>query len=89
MAREDLHFRLRIPEALKERIEAAAASNNRSMTAEIISRLEVSFDREADWENALKNIDDLMERVESLERGQSDHDDKLADCMYAIRTMRK
>jgi uncharacterized protein YaaN involved in tellurite resistance len=67
MAREDLHFRLRIPEALKERIEAAAASNNRSMTAEIISRLEVSFEREADWENALENIADALARIEKLE----------------------
>lgn len=43
MAREDLHFRLRIPEGLKRRIEDAAASNSRSMTAEIIDRLENSF----------------------------------------------
>ncbi|ASY68865.1 Arc family DNA-binding protein [Sinorhizobium fredii] len=43
MAREDLHFRLRIPEGLKDRIEEAAAANNRSMTAEIIDRLETSF----------------------------------------------
>ncbi|MEY9098862.1 hypothetical protein ABIA24_001771 [Sinorhizobium fredii] len=43
MAREDLHFRLRISEGLKNRIEEAAAENNRSMTAEIIDRLETSF----------------------------------------------
>lgn len=41
--RDDLHFRLRIPEGLKSRIEEAAADNNRSMTAEIIERLETSF----------------------------------------------
>ncbi|WP_234836710.1 Arc family DNA-binding protein [Sinorhizobium meliloti] len=39
MAREDLHFRLRIPEALKRQIEEAAKANNRSMTGEIIARL--------------------------------------------------
>lgn len=43
MAREDLHFRLRIPEALKNQIEQAAALKRRSMTAEIIARLEASF----------------------------------------------
>ncbi|MER9236412.1 Arc family DNA-binding protein [Mesorhizobium sp. M0622] len=43
MAREDLHFRLRIPEDLKQRIEAAAALNHRSMTAEIVHRLEESL----------------------------------------------
>lgn len=46
MAREDLHFRLRIPEALKAKIEAAASENHRSMTAEIIDRLELTFDAE-------------------------------------------
>mgnify|MGYP001766224447 CR=1 FL=1 len=64
MAREDLHFRLRIPEALKERIEAAAASNNRSMTAEIISRLERSFEVEDEWENTLSRISDLEGKLD-------------------------
>lgn len=43
MAREDLHFRLRIPEELKKAVEEAADANRRSMTAEIVSRLEQSF----------------------------------------------
>lgn len=40
MARDDLHFRLRIPDDLKTRIEEAAAAKRRSMTAEIVARLE-------------------------------------------------
>lgn len=40
MARDDLHFRLRIPDELKTKIEAAAAKSRRSMTAEIVARLE-------------------------------------------------
>jgi len=47
MAREDLHFRLRIPEDLKAKVEVAAAENHRSMTAEIVARLYESFDPEA------------------------------------------
>ncbi|MFV1694209.1 Arc family DNA-binding protein [Phaeobacter sp. JH20_25] len=43
MARDDLHFRLRIPEALKLQVEKAAKDNHRSMTAEIVARLEESF----------------------------------------------
>lgn len=39
MSREDLHFRLRIPAGLKSEIEASAAANRRSMTAEIVARL--------------------------------------------------
>lgn len=43
MARDDLHFRLRIPEDLKLKVEEAAKDSHRSMTAEIIARLERSF----------------------------------------------
>ncbi|MER9169851.1 Arc family DNA-binding protein [Mesorhizobium australicum] len=47
MAREDLHFRLRIPEDLKKRLEAHADLNNRSMTAEIVVRLTESVNDDA------------------------------------------
>lgn len=40
MPRDDLHFRLRIPADLKASIEASAKANNRSMTAEIVNRLQ-------------------------------------------------
>ncbi|NSY21881.1 Arc family DNA-binding protein [Agrobacterium vitis] len=43
MAKDDPHFRLRIPETLKNQIESAAESNHRSINAEIIHRLEQSF----------------------------------------------
>ncbi|MDH0368004.1 Arc family DNA-binding protein [Brucella anthropi] len=39
MSRDDLHFRLRIPADLKTSIEVSAKANNRSMTAEIVTRL--------------------------------------------------
>ena len=40
----DPQYKLRLPADLKLRIEAAARENNRSMNAEIIQRLEYSFD---------------------------------------------
>ena len=43
MARSDPQINLRIPAELKERVEAAAAANKRSMNAEIAERLEESF----------------------------------------------
>lgn len=46
MARDDIHFRLRLPEDLKSKIEDAAARNRRTMTSEIIVRLESTFSRE-------------------------------------------
>jgi hypothetical protein len=41
--KDDLHFRLRISEKLKQQIAAAALANDRSMTAEMIARLSASF----------------------------------------------
>lgn len=63
MAREDLHFRLRIPEELKVRVEASAEVNNRSMTAEIVSRLAESLDNDARLRLANASIQDLRGRL--------------------------
>ncbi|MCT4654231.1 MAG: Arc family DNA-binding protein [Cohaesibacter sp.] len=46
MSRDDLHFRLRIPEDLKKQVEEAAEKHQRSMTAEINARLRVTFDQD-------------------------------------------
>lgn len=43
MAKDDPHFRLRIPAELKVEIEQAALDHKRSINAEIIERLERSF----------------------------------------------
>ncbi|UBM23286.1 Arc family DNA-binding protein [Pseudomonas sp. p1(2021b)] len=42
MSRSDPQFNLRLPEALKDKIVAAANDNKRSATAEILARLEAS-----------------------------------------------
>ena len=44
MSREDPHFRLRFPDDLRKQVEAAAKHNKRSMTAEILARLERTFE---------------------------------------------
>jgi len=43
MSRDDLHFKLRIPEELLNRLKTAASEAHRSATSEIIERLESSF----------------------------------------------
>lgn len=43
MSREDPQIRIRLPVELKEKIDDAAKSNNRSMNAEIVQRLDASF----------------------------------------------
>jgi len=70
MARDDLQFRLRIPEELKGQIAIAAAENNRSMTAEIISRLQDSFETG-------NTLDELWKRVDELEVMVLEHDRRI------------
>ena len=43
MPRADPLFKLRLPEFLRERLEKAATDRRRSLTAEILDRLEASF----------------------------------------------
>ncbi|MFS4412467.1 Arc family DNA-binding protein [Providencia sp. T47] len=43
MSREDPQLRIRLPIELKEKVEVAAKENTRSMNAEIVQRLEMSF----------------------------------------------
>lgn len=47
MSREDAQVNFRMPHALKHQLVQAAHHNHRSLTAEIVSRLEESFAREA------------------------------------------
>jgi len=67
MAREDLHFRLRIPEDLKKRLAAHADLNGRSMTAEIIARLTASVDSETQSRAVQAVNEELRLRVAELE----------------------
>ena len=74
MAREDLHFRLRIPAELKSQVEEAAENNHRSMTAEIVDRLENSFDEETAIEELSithsRELKDHLETISKLADGQ-------------------
>lgn len=62
MARNDPQINLRIPENLKALVEEAAADNKRSMTAEIIARLEASFTGSGD-EALIAALDAARARV--------------------------
>lgn len=56
MARNDPQVNFRIPADLLEKIKAQAAANNRTITAELVSRLELSFGEDAfgpDWQDDL------------------------------------
>ncbi|MEN2002931.1 Arc family DNA-binding protein [Stenotrophomonas bentonitica] len=56
MARTDPQVNFRIPAELLEKIKEQAAANNRTITAELVSRLELSFGETAfgpDWQSDL------------------------------------
>ncbi|WP_173422591.1 Arc family DNA-binding protein [Ensifer adhaerens] len=64
MTRQDPHFRLRVPEVLKQQIEAAARTNARSITAEIVERLERSFALASENDGGLASeIEDIRDRL--------------------------
>lgn len=64
MAKDDPHFRLRLPVELKNEIEQAAKENNRSINAEIISRLEDASSAAP----LLKELISLLESASKRER---------------------
>lgn len=67
MARDDLYFRLRIPEGLKAKVLAAARANDRSMTAEIVARLAASFSVD-DLDPSDAELVDIVADFERLKR---------------------
>ncbi|WP_461383818.1 Arc family DNA-binding protein [Devosia indica] len=68
MARDDLHFRLRIPDELKTKIEAAAAKSRRSMTAEIVARLEEYEALELGEESLTSFVQRQQKEIDTLKR---------------------
>ena len=58
MKQTDPQFKLRMPAELKAQLEDAAAQNKRSTTAEIIARLEASFEQGFTFADAIVIVDE-------------------------------
>lgn len=54
---------LRFPEGMRERIAEAAKANNRSMNAEILARIEASFEAQEDARVAVAPILDKLDQL--------------------------
>lgn len=77
MARSDPQLNFRIPAELRDRLEAAAGENKRSLTSELVGRLEASFERvhRTQVEAAGPTREQLQRRITELERqATSNHD---------------
>lgn len=70
MKQTDPQYKLRIPPGLKEQIEAASKASGRSMNAEIVARLEASFDVQSGSQNFQRDMElltlQLTSRAEML-----------------------
>ena len=55
--RDSAQFLLRLPDGMRDRLKAAAETNNRSMNAEIVSRLEMTLETDLD---STKKLDEWM-----------------------------
>ncbi|TPM59369.1 Arc family DNA-binding protein [Mesorhizobium sp. B2-2-4] len=83
MAREDPQINIRMPAALKLRLEDAALELGRSVTAEIVSRLEQSF-------VGPKHPPQIIIRLEALKQGTPSVDMPLGQFFQAMSgTMRE
>lgn len=69
-------FKIRLPDELKEKIRHSANELNRSMTADIVARLEASFEtdtkftdvKKADYEELKQQMRFMSEEVNALVR---------------------
>jgi hypothetical protein len=61
-----IQLKLRFPERLRQRIEAAANRNQRSMNAEIIDRLEHSFQRQDHSALAEATATAIVDKLQSV-----------------------
>ncbi len=75
--------RLRVPPELKTRIEKSAEENNRSQSAEMVARLEQSFDPNFQG----FSLDDPLVKTHFIALQASKYDAKMTALRYAIRVI--
>ncbi|MGU3496325.1 Arc family DNA-binding protein [Xanthobacteraceae bacterium A53D] len=74
--REHEKFILRMPEGMRDRIAREAKNNGRSMNAELIARIEKTFEDDTAFSKLLDRVDeiesDFEKRLQELERAMYD-----------------
>lgn len=72
MARSDPQINFRIPQELKDALDVASAENRRSLTAEVVARLQASFENNSTSGNLITmTMDDLDALVNAaIKRGR-------------------
>lgn len=75
MSPESPHFKIRLPVELKARLENSAKEQGRSLTADIVWRLEKSFDMQLTYQLLERRLDEAAEldrRLSEVRRRQEE-----------------
>lgn len=63
IARDQDKFVLRLPDGMRERLKAEAEANKRSMNAEIVARIEDSFEARQRMDAGIQGVTELLTTV--------------------------
>ncbi|MBV8798703.1 MAG: Arc family DNA-binding protein [Alphaproteobacteria bacterium] len=63
MARTDEQMNLRLPDGMRDRVRAEAKANGRSMNAEVIARLEASFQPRFDVPEEIQKMREQFQQM--------------------------
>ena len=77
MARTDPQVNFRIPAELKDKLDNAAKENGRTLTAELILRLEMTFEQDDQIKDLIGRIEWLEGAVDSLQYESREHDSRI------------
>lgn len=77
MARTDPQVNFRIPAELKDKLDEAAKENGRTLTAELILRLEMTFENDDTIQDLAARVESLENEVASLEDDQRENNRRL------------
>lgn len=77
MARTDPQVNFRIPVELKDKLDNAAKENGRTLTAELILRLEMTFEQDNQIKDLIGRIEWLENAVDSLQYESREQDSRI------------
>lgn len=79
MARTDPQVNFRIPAELKDKLDNAAKENGRTLTAELILRLEMTFEHDDQIKDLIGRIEWLENAVDGLQFESSDYASRISN----------
>lgn len=85
MNKEDLQVNFRMPRVLKEELQALADASKRSLTSEIVDRLEGSFSTEVSFNASMGLVKTQQEMIAKLLATLEERDTKHTDTLRKIQ----